>query len=84
LGGGPCTITGRQRLLFIGGSPATPGLPANTQVEKDLYGGELKLHTDFRSVYAAALQDWLNVDSEPTLGRKYNKVKLLLPIILKS
>jgi len=39
-------------------------LPANTQVEKDLYGGDLKLHTDFRSVYAAVLEDWLNVDWE--------------------
>ena len=62
--------------MFIGGSPATPGLPANTQVEKDRYGGDLKLHTNFRSVYAAVLEDWLNVDSEPTLGKKFDKVKI--------
>ncbi len=25
----------------------------------DLYDGDLKLHTDFRSVYAVVLDDWL-------------------------
>ena len=33
--------------------------------------GDLKFNTDFRSVYATALEKWLSVPSEKVLGRKY-------------
>jgi len=31
----------------------------------------LKFHTDFRSVYATALEKWLGAPSELVLGKKY-------------
>jgi len=37
--------------------------------------GDLKHHTDFRSVYASILDNWLRVDSASVLGKKWNKVE---------
>jgi uncharacterized protein (DUF1501 family) len=37
--------------------------------------GDLKYHTDFRSVYASILDNWLHVDSSAVLGKKWNKVE---------
>jgi uncharacterized protein (DUF1501 family) len=37
--------------------------------------GDLKHHTDFRSVYASILDTWLRVDSTAVLGKKWQKVE---------
>jgi uncharacterized protein (DUF1501 family) len=37
----------------------------------DLDEGDLKFHTDFRSVYATLLEKWLGFASEPVLGSKF-------------
>jgi uncharacterized protein (DUF1501 family) len=37
----------------------------------------LKHHTDFRSVYATLLDDWLNVDSKVVLGGQFTPVDLV-------
>ena len=37
----------------------------------DLVNGDLKFHTDFRSVYAGVLESWLKTPSAPVLGRKF-------------
>jgi len=34
-------------------------------------------HTDFRSVYATLLEQWLTTPSAPVLGREFGKVPLL-------
>ena len=35
----------------------------------DLFEGDIKYHTDFRSVYASVLETWLKTKSVPILGR---------------
>lgn len=42
----------------------------------DLFQGDLVHTTDFRSVYAALLEDHLRVDSRPILGRAFRKPTL--------
>jgi uncharacterized protein (DUF1501 family) len=42
----------------------------------DLDDGDLKHHTDFRSVYAALLERWLGIAAEPVLGGKFAPVGL--------
>lgn len=39
--------------------------------------GNLVATTDFRSLYATALQDWLGVDAEPLVGRDFPPLPLL-------
>ena len=43
----------------------------------ELFQGDLKYTMDFRSVYAAVLEDWLKTKSEPILGKKFDPLKLL-------
>jgi uncharacterized protein (DUF1501 family) len=38
----------------------------------DLDEGDLKFHTDFRSVYATILEKWLGIASEPVLGGRFD------------
>ena len=33
--------------------------------------GDLRYHTDFRSVYATLLDNWLGANSQPILGGAY-------------
>jgi uncharacterized protein (DUF1501 family) len=40
----------------------------------DLVNGDLKYNVDFRSVYAAVLEDWLKTPSAPVLGRQFQKL----------
>jgi uncharacterized protein (DUF1501 family) len=54
-----------------------PGLYGRYPSLTELNDGDLKFSTDFRSVYATALEKWLGVSSEQVLGRKYP----LLPFI---
>ena len=39
--------------------------------------GDLRLTTDFRSVYARILEDWLRVPHEGILGKTYPKLELV-------
>ena len=43
----------------------------------DLVGGDLELHTDFRRVYAAVLENWLGCESQPILGGKFAVAAIL-------
>jgi len=66
---------------------AGPMLVLGSQVKGGLYGkhpsltdldtGDLKFTTDFRSVYATAIERWLGADSTKVLGTKYP----LLPLV---
>jgi uncharacterized protein (DUF1501 family) len=44
---------------------------------KDLDSGDLKHHTDFRSVYATLLDSWLGCDSAAVLGGRFPHVEAL-------
>jgi uncharacterized protein (DUF1501 family) len=65
------TDHGAAAPLFVLGGAVKPGLYGNYPSLTDLYEGDLKFHTDFRSVYATALEKWLGAPSEQVLGRKY-------------
>ena len=43
----------------------------------DLDDGDLKFHTDFRSVYATLLEKWFCIPSEPILGQHFNSLELI-------
>jgi uncharacterized protein (DUF1501 family) len=71
------TDHGAAAPLFVLGGGVKPGLYGAYPSLTDLHDGDLKFSTDFRSVYATALERWLGVPSEVVLGKKYP----LLPFV---
>jgi len=71
------TDHGAAAPLFVLGGGVKPGLYGRYPSLTDLHDGDLKFSTDFRSVYATALEKWLGAPSEKVLGRKFP----LLPFI---
>ena len=71
------TDHGAAAPLFVLGGGVKPGLYGNYPSLTDLQDGDLRFGTDFRSVYATALEKWLGAPSELVLGRKFP----LLPFI---
>ncbi len=65
------TDHGAAAPLFVLGGGVKPGLYGNYPSLTDLHDGDLKFSTDFRSVYATALEKWLGAPSEQVLGRKF-------------
>ncbi len=43
----------------------------------DLQMGDLKFSTDFRTVYAGILSEWLKTDSASVLGKKFNAIEFV-------
>jgi uncharacterized protein (DUF1501 family) len=71
------TDHGAASCLFVAG-PAVKGGPLGKHPSlSDLDAGDLKFHTDFRSVYATLLDDWLTVDSKVVLGGQFAHVDLI-------
>lgn len=73
------TDHGAAAPMFVIGSKAKAGLLGATPslAPADLFQGDVKFGTDFRSVYAGVLENWLNVKSEPVLGRKFNPLAVV-------
>ena len=71
------TDHGAAAPMFIAGR-VKPGLIGKQPSLTDLHDGDLKHHTDFRSVYAEVLENWLNWKSEPVLGKKYKPVRVFV------
>ena len=63
--------------MFLVGDTVKPGLIGEHPSLTDLDSGDLKFHTDFRSVYATVLDEWLGVRSTDVLGGEYPRVDLL-------
>ena len=70
------TDHGAAAPLFVAGGRVKPGLIGEHPSLNDLDDGDLKHTTDFRSVYAALLEQWLGLPSEPVLGRKFEPLKV--------
>ena len=72
------TDHGAAAPLFVVGDKVKAGLAGAypSLAPADLFQGDLKFSTDFRSVYATVLEDWLKTRSEPILGRTYPKLQL--------
>ena len=65
-----------QPIFLAGGARLRPGLIGKHPSLTDLDNDAPKHHTDFRSVYASALEDWLGLDSNQALGAKFKPTNL--------
>ena len=67
------TDHGAAAPLFVMGGRVKVGLhgEAPSLAPGDLLNGDVKFRTDFRSIYAGVLENWLHTPSEPILGRKF-------------
>jgi len=62
--------------MILIGSKLKPGLQGAYPSLAELTDGDLKYTTDFRSVYAAILEQWLNADSQKVLNAKFTPLSL--------
>jgi uncharacterized protein (DUF1501 family) len=70
------TDHGAAAPMFLAGGKVKPGLLGKYPSLTDLDEGDLKFTTDFRSVYAAVLEQWLGVAAEPILGGKFPPISV--------
>jgi uncharacterized protein (DUF1501 family) len=73
------TDHGAAAPMFIVGDKVKAGLLGRypSLAPQDLFEGDIKFNVDFRSVYAAVLEDWLKTRSAPILGRQFAR----LPVV---
>jgi uncharacterized protein (DUF1501 family) len=73
------TDHGAASSMFIVGEKVKAGLlgKAPSLAPADLFNGDLKYTTDFRSVYAGVLEQWLKTSSAPILGRQFEPLTLV-------
>jgi uncharacterized protein (DUF1501 family) len=73
------TDHGAAAPMFIVGNKVKAGLLGQypSLDPADLFQGDLKYNVDFRSVYAAVLENWLKTRSEPVLGRKFEPLGIV-------
>jgi uncharacterized protein (DUF1501 family) len=64
--------------VFLAGPGVQGGLVGTTPslLDLDPQHGDLRRVLDFRQVYAAVLEDWLGLQSEPALGGDFARLKL--------
>jgi uncharacterized protein (DUF1501 family) len=63
--------------MFLIGGDVKGGIYGDHPSLTDLDFGNLKWHTDFRSVYATILENWLGVSSTPILGASFNTLNFV-------
>ncbi len=73
------TDHGAAAPMFIIGNKVKAGLLGQypSLAPHDLFQGDIKYNVDFRSAYAAVLENWLKTKSAPILGRQFP----LLPVV---
>lgn len=70
------TDHGAAAPMFALGTGVNAGLIGEHPSLRDLQDGDLRFHTDFRSVYATVLERWLDVDSQSILHGRFAHVSL--------
>jgi uncharacterized protein (DUF1501 family) len=70
------TDHGAAAPMFLAGGAVTPGPIGAHPSLVDLDDGDLKFHTDFRSVYATVLDRWLGISSRDILGAEFPPLPL--------
>jgi uncharacterized protein (DUF1501 family) len=73
------TDHGAASCLFVAGPSVKGGVVGKHPSLADLDAGDLKFHTDFRSIYATLLDSWLGCDSKAVLGAKWDHIQGLEP-----
>ena len=71
------TDHGTAAPMYLVGDMIRPGLLGDHPSLSDLDSGDLKYNLDFRSVYAAILEDWMGAPANQILGRAYRKAKII-------
>lgn len=71
------TDHGAAAPMFVFGRRVKPGIYGRHPSLTDLDQGDLKFNTDFRTVYASLLQDWLNTPSKPILGQQFKTMPIV-------
>ena len=71
------TDHGAAAPMFLFGPRVKGGIVGDNPSLTDLQAGDIKHQTDFRSVYATLLQQWLDTPSKPILGQQFK----LLPLV---
>lgn len=73
------TDHGAAAPMFLIGSKMKSGLlGAEPSLDpKDLKDGDIQYNTDFRSVYASILENWLKTNSVPILGKQFPTLPIL-------
>lgn len=69
-------LGGAVRGGLVGTAPNLNPTPDNPTLENS--GGDVRMETDFRSVYAEVIEKWLGASSVPLLGGDYRKPGLSL------
>ena len=72
------TDHGTAAPMFLFGDSIKGGLHGVPPDLKNLGDGDLKYQIDFRQVYATVLENWLQTNSEQVLGRKFEKIAVIL------
>ena len=67
----------RRAPVFLVGNRVRAGLVGQHPKLDDLADGDVKFHTDFRTVYAAILDKWLNWPAAPILGEGFPPADVL-------
>ncbi len=63
--------------VFVFGTAVEPGFIGAYPSLSNLDAGDLKMTMDFRSIYAAVLDDWMGIDSRQVLGQSFKAVPLI-------
>ena len=71
------TDHGAAAPVFLVGSKVKSGLVGKHPSLDDLDDGDVKFHTDFRSIYAALLEKWLGWPAAPILGDMWKPAECL-------
>ena len=71
------TDHGAAAPMFLVGGRVKGGLVGPHPSLTDLDKGALKMHIDFRRVYATVLDRWLGFESEPVLGGRFEPLDIL-------
>jgi uncharacterized protein (DUF1501 family) len=71
------TDHGAAAPVFLAGSKVSGGVLGPTPNLADLDGGDVKMAIDFRQVYAAILQNWLDIRPAEVLSGQFNPLPLL-------
>jgi uncharacterized protein (DUF1501 family) len=73
------TDHGTAGLVMLAGPGVLPGVHGSVPSLTDLVDGDPKISTDFRTVYATLLENWLGLPSQPALGSKFVPIALFQP-----
>ncbi|NNF42241.1 MAG: DUF1501 domain-containing protein [Phycisphaerales bacterium] len=71
------TDHGTAAPMYLVGDMVRPGLLGNHPSLTNLDQGDLRFNVDFRSIYAAVIEDWMGADANAVLGKRYPKAKVI-------